>query len=315
MRQIRWSTFALDFSKKDGRGFLAAYAPESVPLYSKLFPRFQIFYGPALGQNFSLYTLDSLLKNACEIARKKRGIYLFLRTPFPFPYGNDIFVKNGFNRQLEGGEYSVIIDLEKDQDALWSGVKRFARRCVNMARQKGVEVKGVETEEQLRQFYDIYHDTGRRREFHPLPFDMFRALWLRLEPKGMVKFFIAYWKGRPIGGILNTFYARECVPWFSCSLDRFWDLHPNHLLFWHSICWSKEEAQSSIFKLYHVSQKGRKIKGVDYYTFKTCFGGSMIEECAFYDKILSPNTSKVLDTLEKLPRIAAKKLLSASPRT
>lgn len=308
MKQIGWNAFALDFPKKGGR-VLTAYTPESVSLYSKLFPRFEIFYGPALGKNFSPEILDSLMKSACETAKKRGGIYLFVRTPFSFPRGYEIFAKNGFNRQLSGGEYSVLIDLEKDQDTLWRGVKRFARRCVKEALQKGVEVKGIETEEELRQFYNLYFDTGRRRGFYPLSFKLFEALWSRLEPKGMVKLFMAWRKERPIGGILNTFYGEESVPWFACSLDEFWKFHPNHLLFWHSIRWSKEAAGSSIFKLYHVPQKGERIKGVDHYTFKTCFGGSMVEECTLYEKILSPNRFRIMNILERVSRPAVQKLL------
>jgi lipid II:glycine glycyltransferase (peptidoglycan interpeptide bridge formation enzyme) len=111
---------------------------------------------------------------------------------------------------------------------------------------------------------------------------------------------MAWWKDKPIGGILNTFYKEESVPYVACSLSRFWDFHPNHVLFWHSIRWSKEVAGSSVFKIYHIPPKRERVQGIDYYTFKTSFGGRLVEECTFYEKIVSPVKFKILQVLVRL---------------
>jgi len=186
------------------------------------------------------------------------------------------------------GEYSVFIDLQKDMDTLWKGMKRFAKRSIKKAIDKGVRVRNVETEMELHQFFNVYRQTAARRGFYPFPYRLFSALWTQLEPKGLVKFFVAWLGKQPIGGILNTFYEKESVPYIACSLKRFWDYCPNHLLFYHSLKWSKEVADSSTFKVYHLPSKRERGQGIDYYTFKTCFGGDLVEERTIYHKIIAP---------------------------
>jgi len=306
LRQIGWRTVFLGFPKRRYQASVLSFAPRGILGYDDLFPCYQVLYGPcmqAIGRDHDPEVLDSLLKDLCFSLRRYGAVSLSVRTPFPFPTGYEVFRKNGFAREITQGEYSVIIDLEKDLDTLWKEMKRFARRDVKTAVEKGVEVRDVETEMELRQFYRIYAETGDRRGFRPYPYHLFEALWNQLEPNGKVKFFIALWKKKPIAGILNTFNNEESVPYIACSMSNLWKLHPNHLLFWHSIKWSREVAGSSIFKLYHVPHKREKVNGIDYYTFKTCFGGYLVEECTFYQKIISPAKFRIFQTLsDKLPK-------------
>jgi hypothetical protein len=306
LRQIGWKTVSVRFTEGGRQASVLSFAPHGIPVYDDLFSCYQSMYGPCIhtvGRDIDLETLDFLLKDLCFRLKQLRAISLLVRTPFPFPSGYEVFRKNGFVREIIEGEYSVIIDLGKDLDILWKEMKRFARRNVKTAVEKGVEVRDVETEMELRQFYRIYAETGDRRGFRPYPYRLFEALWTQLEPEGKVKFFIAWWKKKPIAGILNTFNNEESVPYIACSVSRLWKLHPNHLLFWHSIKWSKEVAGSSIFKLYHLPHKREKVNGIDYYTFKTCFGGYLVKECTFYQKIISPAKFRIFQTLsDKLPK-------------
>lgn len=306
---IKWNVFTLSCQEKGSQASLLAFAPKQMIFYSTLFPRFQVFYGPTFSKGFDSEVLHSLLQELCRAAEQHHAISLFVRTPFPFPYGYEVFRENGFERDLGGGECSVLIDLEHDTDTIWKNMKRFARRCVKKALSKGVEVCPVETEEELREFYDMYVSTGRRRGFYPYPFSLFEALWRHLEPRGFVKLFTARLKNRAIAGILNTVYEKESVPWFACSLDGYWDFRPNHLLFWNSIRWSKEAVGASLFKLYHVPSKREKIQGVDHFTFKTCFGGQLVEECTFYSRIFSTIRSAILNMRDRLPKSAIYKIL------
>jgi lipid II:glycine glycyltransferase (peptidoglycan interpeptide bridge formation enzyme) len=183
-------------------------------------------------------------------------------------------------------------------------MRAVTRRSIKKAVEKGAEVRGIETEQELHEFHRIYLDTSTRRGFNPLPYRLFKELWTQLEPRGLVKFFIVFWRKRPIAGILNTFYQEQSVPYVACSLSRFWNLHPNHLLFWRSIEWSKEVAGSSILNIWHLPQKKDQTESVDYYTFKTSFGGILIEECAFYHKIVSRTRFKIFQLLNSsLPRM------------
>ena len=301
LQQIGWRTVFLRLKKREYPASVLSFAPHN----RRFFSYFRVLYGPCVHSvegDIDPTILDSLLKNLCSRVKQYGTLFLHVRTPFPFPYGYEVFRKNGFAMESVKGEYSVFIDLRRDLAVLWKEVKRFARRNVKKAVEKGVEVKGVETETELRRFYRIYVETAVRRGFRPYPYRLFEAFWTQLEPKGTVKFFIAWWKKKPVAGVLNTFYKEESVPYIACSLNRFWNLRPNHLLFWHSIKWSKEIAGSSVFKLYHLPSKRERVQGIDYYTFKTCFGGRLAEECAFYHKVFPPANFEILQVLNKLSK-------------
>jgi len=244
-----------------------------------------------------------LLRNLDSEARKRGVVRVDIRTPFPPCTLNDVFEQNGYIRYDLGGEYSVIVDLVKDEDTLWREMKKFARQDIKKATQRNVNIKEVANEQELRSFYQIYLHTAKRRDFIPYSFSVFNALRLKFQSKGIAKFFLAWYGEKPIGGILNVVYNGQSVPFIAASLKDYWKLFPNHLLFWHSICWSKVEAKAQTFKLYHLPKSKCRKNGIDYYTFKTCFGGDLIRECSFYYKVISPLKLQLLEKVSRLLRV------------
>jgi hypothetical protein len=303
---IGWKTVFLESRRHGCHASVLAYARPTVPFFDRVLRSYKVFYGPCvrpLGGELGCEVLDCLLDRLCAVMKKQGALFLDVRTPFPSLYGAEVFAKNGFVISDFKGDYSVLIDLKKDLETLWKDMKRFARRNVKKAVEKGIEIKEVETLDDLHEVYKIYLETSTRRGFDSLPYRFFEALWTQLEPKGLVKFFIASWKKKSVAAILNTFYRGQSIPHVACSLNRFWSLHPNHVLFWHSIKWSKEVAGSTIFNLYHLPSQRDQTQPIDFYTFKTCFGGRLIEECASYRRIISPIKFKVSEVLsKKLPK-------------
>ena len=197
----------------------------------------------------------------------------------------------------------MIIDLAKDENTLWKEMKKFARQNVKKAIQRNVKIREVANEQELRSFHQIYLHTAERRDFIPYSFSFFNALRSKFQPKGIAKFFLAWHGKKPIAGILNVVYNGQSVPFIAASLKDYWKLSPNHLLFWHSICWSKVEAKAQTFKLYHLPKSKCPKNGIDYYSFKTCFGGDLVRECSFYYKVISPLKLQLLEKVSRLLRV------------
>ena len=57
-------TVSLTFQGKGARGFLLAHSYDRIPLYSTFLPRFEVFYGPAIGQDFNV--LNDVLERLCR---------------------------------------------------------------------------------------------------------------------------------------------------------------------------------------------------------------------------------------------------------
>ncbi|EMR74201.1 putative methicillin resistance protein [Thaumarchaeota archaeon SCGC AB-539-E09] len=296
LKKIGWKTTQAESNRSQILGF----APKSFPVYSELFPRFLVLYGPIFSGDIDSRELDDLLKKLCQGASKEGAVTLDIRTPFPHHYCNGVFEENGFHRKIEGGEYSALTDLSKTEDELLKNLNQNSRRCVRRAIKFDVIVKGVEDESDLLNFYNVYAETGRRRGFYPFPYTFFEVLWKELEPKKKVKLFTAYCDEKPSAIILNTFNGEESVPYIMGSLNEYWKYHPNHLLVWHSMIWSKDVVGSSFFKLYHLPKKRNFDAEVDYYSFKASFGGKIFEECAFYEKVISNSKNFLSNSMKKI---------------
>lgn len=300
--EIGWNPIKIICGKKDSKASVMAWATKKIPVFSNLFSQFLVYYGPTIDSNVEMGLIDELLMKLIAQVKKCSCISVDIRTPFPYPFGYEYFQKRGFNREIKGGEYSALIDLEKDPNELWQEMRRNTRRCIAKAEKRGVEVKGIDSETELQRFYDIYCKTGDRRNFTPYPYKFFRLLWSQLEHKELVKFFVAVWRGKLIAGILNTFYNKESIPYIMGSLHNYWNLCPNHLLVWHSMNWSKEIRGSSFYKLGYMPKKRSPESKINHYQFKSSFGGNIVEECTFYKKIISPIKYKIYNTLNRTPR-------------
>ena len=308
LRLANRNPFILTAPEQDCTAGLLAYtSPDfrlvsQLRLLSQLFHNLTVYYGPILAKTTNSNAVDMLLSDLDSEARKQDAVRVDIRTPFPPSTLNDVFEQNGYIRYDPGGEYSVIIDLTKDEDTLWKEMKRSARENIKKTIQKNVKIKEVDNEQELRSFHQIYLSTAERRDFTPYSFSFFNALRLKCQPKGIAKFFLAWHGEKPIAGILNIVYNGQSVPFIAASLKDYWKPSPNHLLFWHSICWSKVEAKAQTFKLYHLPKSKCPKNGIDYYTFKTCFGGDLIRECSFYYKVISPFKLQLLEKGSRLLR-------------
>ena len=288
LKEIGWDPFVLTvMDGKECYGGLIAYSPISVPVVSRFFHRVFVYFGPVI-QAKDGRVLRLLLEHLNLKAKQMGAIRVDIRTPLPFPQQHKIFAQQNFERYDAGGDYSILIDLTKDSNTLWYGLKKTFRKRIRKALKEGVYLKKVEAPEELHSLYQIYLNTSKRRKFFPYPFAFFKALWSQLEPRGFAQFLIALYKKQVIAGMINMVYKGKVTTFISGSLRRFWKLNPNHVLQWHSIVRSKKDLHAHTFDICHLpATKTKSQNKIDYYTFKTSFGGSLVKESSFYYKITS----------------------------
>lgn len=288
LKAIGWNPFALAVVDGDHcRGVLIGYSPIGIPVISRVIRNIFVYLGPVV-QNEDTESLKLLLGNLVRKAKQMNAIRIFLRTPFPFPQQYRIFTEQDFVKHDVGGEYSVLIDLTKELDVLWSQVKKTFRKRIRQARKKGVYLKKIETLEELFAFYQIYLNTSKRRQFFPYPFTFFEALWSQLQPKELGQFLLAIYNGKIIAGMINLAFNGKVMTFISGSLPKYWNLNPNHMLQWYSIEQSKEGLHAHTFDIFHVTATKPKLSNdIDYYTFKTSFGGQLVKESSFYFRTIS----------------------------
>ena len=267
-------------------------------IHMRHFRKVKVLYGPIVTQKANSNALDVLL---AKLDSKQGILEVDVRAPFPPWVFDDAFRRNGYYRQDLGGEHSVVIDLTKDENILWKEMRESTRRNIKKAIQRNVKIEEVSDEQGLRRFYQIYLHTAQRNNFVPYSYIFFHAL-KSLQSKGLTKFFLVWHHKKAIAGILNTVYNGESIYYIGGSLREHWALRPNHLLFWHSIQWSKMEAKAQTYKLYYLLKPRRQKTGAqrDWHTFKTSFGGDIIHERTFYLKVISPIKLLILKSGRRL---------------
>ena len=111
--------------------------------------------------------------------------------------------------------------------------------AVKKALESGLQVRPAENEDELRQWYEIYLDTMRRKVVPPRPFRLFAAMWQLLRPRGLMQLLLAEKQDintREIiaGSIFLKFGSRVFYAFTGCR-QRDFVMHPHDLIQWHAI--------------------------------------------------------------------------------
>jgi hypothetical protein len=124
-------------------------------------------------------------------------------------------------------------------------MKRFHRTCIRQRIQRAekskLKVHEGESETDLKEFYRIYLKTRRRLRLPPQPYRFISSLWQKLYPLGFLTLLLAQHDGRAIGGIILFKYKERVSAEYAAMDDDFFNLSPNHLLFWIAIKKAQEE--------------------------------------------------------------------------
>lgn len=124
-------------------------------------------------------------------------------------------------------------------------MKSFHRTCIRQRIQRAetssLKVHDGESETDLKEFYRLYLKTRRRLRLPPQPYRFIHSLWQRLSPLGFLNLFLARHNGQAIGGIIVFKYKERVSAEYAAMDDDFFNLSPNHLLFWTAIKKAQEE--------------------------------------------------------------------------
>jgi len=263
---------------------LLGYVQKSSFFSSRIFFRVIGFEGPIMKKGARSDALGFLLESLSLKARQLQA----MTAEIAFAGGtNPAFNRERYFQYEAGGEYSAVIDLSKEQQVLWNDLRRDCQKNILQASRRGIEAREVQEFEELRELYDVYLHTALRRKFVPHPFSFFKAVWDTLCPRGKAAFSIALFKNRIIAGRLNFTHDSKTTTFASCSLNYYWRLRPNHLLMWHTALQAKEKSRSRHFIIANLPRSRMTPCNIDYYTFKTSFGGQLVKERTYYRRVVS----------------------------
>lgn len=183
---------------------------------------------------------------------------------------------------------SIELDLEPDLDAILMSFDEKTRYNVRLAEKKGVSVREETNELGVKTFYRIYQETALRDKFLIHPIKYYQKIRELIFEKGLGANFIAYYKDKPIAGVIVFCLGKKIWYMYGASASAYRNVMPNHLLHWEIIKWAKEKR----FKIYDLwgipadPKPGHPLYGV--YRFKRGFNGKTIMNVGAYDFPYSP---------------------------
>ncbi len=135
---------------------------------------------------------------------------------------------------------SAVVDVgpDRDEDAIFRGLRATTRRRVRQARKHGVTVRTGGAED-LPVLQAIIEATARRQGFAPYPADYYRRIWAAFGTSGHARLLIAEHEGVPLSAVLLIAFGNTVI----YKIGGWADVEgsppgANELTHWTGIAWA-----------------------------------------------------------------------------
>lgn len=164
-------------------------------------------YGPVIAPDADRDVIIAAIAAALGRLAHRRMKMLFVQPPLD---GEDISLelqRQGFRASHPEVEIapsaSLRLDLTRDEDELWAGLPKEARRRARSWPKQGVQVRRG-THEHVALLAELHAASARHQGFEPIPLDYLTTLYARLAPAGHAELFIGEINGKPVAVDLLT---------------------------------------------------------------------------------------------------------------
>jgi len=193
-------------------------------------------------------------------------------------------------------EHTVIIDLTKSEEELMSAMRRQTRYEVRRATKLGITIEHGHSEALFREFHAVQTETAARQHFFPPNLDTLLAERTALNQNGTsAEIYVAKSaEGQPIAYGLILTSGREAEYYEAASTELNHHLPGAYALEWQVMRDLKKQGIER-YNLWGIAptdpktgkpQKNHRYSGVT--TFKTGFGGKIIQFIPAQDLVVSP---------------------------
>lgn len=183
-------------------------------------------------------------------------------------------------------EHTVVLDLTKSEDELLADMRRQTRYEVRRSLKQGITVTKDDSEEIFKEFHRVQSETAKRQGF--VPPNLNTLLAEREAFKGNINIYVAKTaEGEPIAYGMIIKSGKEGDYYEAASTDLNRKLPGAYALLWQAIKDLKAEGYER-FNLWGIAppnQPNHRYAGVT--TFKTGFGGEVVEYVPAHDIVLS----------------------------
>lgn len=244
--------------------------------------------GPLIDWSDKGVVKDALQKIA-EIAKAEKCVFVRIRPQLLANRENlQLLADLGLKKSPMhlAAEHTVVIDLTKSEDELLSAMRRQTRYDVRRAAKLGIIVKKDNSKNTFEEFHEVQLETAKRQGFVPPSLNTLMAEREAFH-KNITIYIAEAANKEPIayGMIIKNGHEGDYYEAASTPLNR--KLPGAHALLWQAMRDLKAEGYDR-FNLWGIAPAGQpnhRYAGVT--TFKTGFGGQVIEYVPAHDLIIS----------------------------
>ncbi|MBQ3464443.1 peptidoglycan bridge formation glycyltransferase FemA/FemB family protein [Candidatus Saccharibacteria bacterium] len=194
---------------------------------------------------------------------------------------------------------TVLLDLNKSEDDLLMSMRRQTRYEVRRGEKLNLKVEEDSSENSIKTFHSVQAETAKRQNF--IPPSLKELLAEKSAFKDNLKLYIVKTpENQPIAYGLVLFYGQEAAYFEAASTELNYKLPGSPTLLWFAIKDMKNLGLSR-FNLWGIAPPGvqnHRYSGVT--TFKTGFGGRVVEYIPAADIVLDKFRYKIDELVETL---------------
>lgn len=246
---------------------------------------------------FESTDVDKFLPAAIDFAKEKGIARIEITTTWENK--NSLLKKYPFRRFPA----TRVIDCTNDIDEIWKSLRGSTRRQIKQAIKRGVSVDETKDVKDFDEWFRIYKDLARRRDFKTAPYEFLYELF---KTQKFAKLFVARLHDEIIGGLFFLVH-RNMRFMNGASYKKFYNYRPNNLLHWKAICWAHENGihYYDFGGVLPEDDPARKTGGLIRGHFKEGFNGEY-KEYYIYEIMLNPFKDRIIKLLADVYRLKDK---------
>jgi hypothetical protein len=133
--------------------------------------------------------------------------------------------------------YGHSVDLEEDENRMFTRLESSVRRAIRKAEKSGVTVTISQSLEAMKVFYSLQCKTRRKHGLPPQPFAFFRNIFEHILSKNLGMIAIASCEQRPIAASVYFQLGARAVYKYGASDEVFQHLRGANVVMWEAIKW------------------------------------------------------------------------------
>ena len=158
----------------------------------------------------------------------------------------------------------------------WAKGHSSAARKARKACKAGVEIKGASSQEEWREYYEVYEESLKRwgdKASSSYPFELFNTIYNSRSPN--MQLWLAFHDNKIVSGALCFYAKKHVVYWHGAALSQYFNIRPVNLLMYEII----KNAFEKNYEWYDFNPSG-KHQGVK--AFKISFGAEALDSPEVY---------------------------------